>query len=63
MIGLVAAFINGITFPAFAVFFGEVLDVFTLPRDQVLANVHPWAALFIVLGIVSFFSNFFKVRV
>lgn len=61
VIGVIAAAINGCLFPAFSLFFGEILEVFTLPPDQVLRNTHLWAALFVALGITSGLSNFIKV--
>ena len=42
-------------------FLRQVLEVFTLPFDQILDAVHQWAALFIVLGVVSFVAQFLKV--
>ena len=60
-LGLVGALILGSVFPAFAVFFGEVLEVFTRPADEILDGLHPWAALFLVLGTVSGIAVFLKV--
>ncbi len=60
-LGLIAAAISGTLFPAFAVFFGEVLAVLALPPGQVLDGVHLWAGLFIILAIASGVFNFLKV--
>ena len=60
-LGLVGSLILGSVFPAFAVFFGEVLEVFTRPADEILDGLHPWAALFLVLGTVSGIAVFLKV--
>ena len=62
MFGLLAAIINGAVFPSFSLFFGEVLEVFRMSRAQILDSIHVWAALFLVLGIVSGICNFLKVR-
>lgn len=59
--GVIASFINGLIFPAFAVVFGEVLSVFAGMPDQILSDIHPWGAAFLGLGIVLGISSFFKV--
>ena len=61
ILGVLGAGFQGSIFPLFAVFFGEILAVFALPSDQVLDEIHVWAGLFLVLGVVSFVSVFFKV--
>ena len=61
-IGVLAAAVNGAMFPSFSLFFGEILKVFQLPANQVLGEIHLWAALFIVLGLVSGVANIAKVR-
>ena len=61
-LGLLAAFISGTLFPAFAIFFGEVLEVLLVPPGQVFNSIHLWAAVFIGLAIVSGFANFLKVH-
>ena len=63
ILGLVGAVVNGVIFPSFALFFGQVLQVFTLPPNEVLSAIHLWAGLFIVLGTVSGVAIFFKVRI
>ena len=58
---MLGAAANGSIFPLFAIFFGEVLEVFGLPADQVLGEIHLWAGLYMVLGVVSGVSIFSKV--
>ena len=53
---------QGIIFPTFAYFFGQVLRVFTLPFNQVLGAIHLWAGMFLVLGFISGIATFAKVR-
>ena len=53
VIGSLASLINGCIFPAFAIIFGEVIEVFSRPADEVLAGTHLWAGLFFALGVVS----------
>ncbi len=60
-IGLVGAALSGAVFPSFSIFYGYVLDILARPPDQIFPDIHPWAALFIVIGISSFFSIFIKV--
>ena len=59
--GVVGAAVNGCIWPAFAFLFGEILEVFALPPDEVLDEIHVWAGLFIVLGVVSGTGVFLKV--
>ena len=59
--GLLGAVANGSIWPMFALLFGEILEVFMRPADQVIAGTHLWAGLFILLGIVSGFGVFLKV--
>ena len=61
ILGVIGAAINGSIFPLFAVFFGEILGVFGDPMNA-LNRIHMWAALFIVLGIVSGIAIFLKVN-
>lgn len=62
MLGVVGALVQGIVFPTFAYFFGQVLRVFTLPFNQVLGAIHMWAGMFLVLGFISGVATFAKVR-
>ena len=62
-VGMVGAAVNGCIWPGFALLFGEILKVFALPPDQILDEIHLWAGLFIVLGVVSGTAVFFKVCV
>ena len=61
LLGLLGSLILGCIYPAFAIFFGEVFEVFTRPADEILDGLHLWAGLFIVLGVVSGAGVFFKV--
>ena len=63
IIGMLGAAVNGCIWPAFALLFGEILDVFALPPSEILGEIHLWAGLFIVLGVVSGTGLFFKVCV
>ena len=60
--GLLGAAINACAFPVFAILFGEILSVFALPSDQVLNKIHPFAALFFVLGLMNATGHLLKVR-
>ena len=59
--GLLGSLILGSIFPLFSVIFGEILEVFARPSSEILDALHLWAALFIVLGVVSGFAAFLKV--
>ena len=59
---MIGAAVNGCIWPAFAFLFGEILEVFALPPEDILGEIHLWAGLFIVLGLVSGTGLFFKVR-
>lgn len=61
IIGLLGAAVNGSIWPLFALLFGEILEVFARPADEILDGIHVWAGLFIVLGIVSGAGVFLKV--
>ena len=61
IIGLLGAAVNGSIWPLFALLFGEILEVFARPADEILDSIHLWAGLFIVLGIVSGTGVFLKV--
>ena len=60
-VGLLGSFFLGAIFPAFAIFFGEVLDVFTRPANEILDGLHFWAGLFLILAIISGIAVFLKV--
>ncbi len=49
-IGTLGAIFNGAVFPVFAIIFGEVLEVFARPPNEVLDGTHLWAGMFLVLG-------------
>lgn len=63
LLGVLGAAIQGAIFPAFAIFFGQVLRVFTNPFDQVIGLTHPWAGAFLALATVSGLANFVKVLI
>ena len=62
IIGMLGAAVNGGIWPMFGLLFGEILEVFSRPADEVLDGIHLWGAMFIVLGIVSGLGIFLKVR-
>jgi ABC-type sulfate/molybdate transport systems ATPase subunit len=62
LMGCLAAMFNGAVFPAFSIIFGEVIEVFSRPVDQILSGVHPWAAAFLAIGIFSATATFIKVN-
>ena len=61
ILGCLASLVNGCIFPAFAIIFGELIDVFSRPTDEVLAGTHLWAGLFFILGVVSAVALLLKV--
>lgn len=62
ILGVIGAALNGSIFPLFALVFGEILRVFSLQGDELLAGIGMWAGMFVVLGIVSGVGVFLKVR-
>ncbi|KAM9386940.1 ATP-dependent translocase ABCB1-like [Phaethornis superciliosus] len=59
--GIFCAIINGATQPAFAIIFSEIIGVFSeSDKDVLRKNSDLYSVLFLVLGIVSFFSFFFQ---
>lgn len=62
VIGVIAAAISGLAFPALAVLFGEGFVVLTISYTQQLKYALPWALSFIALGIVVGIAFFVKVR-
>ena len=61
LLGVLGAAVQGAVFPAFAIFFGQVIRVFTFPFDQVIGLTHLWAGLFLILAAVSGVANFTEV--
>ena len=61
LIGILAALVAGTVWPAMAIVFGEVLNVFSRPSNEVLAGTHPWGGTFIALGIVAAIAVLIKV--
>ncbi|XP_026394658.1 ABC transporter B family member 11-like [Papaver somniferum] len=54
LLGVVAAVINGIVFPAFAVMFSGMISTFYEPPSKLRRDARFWALMFVGLGIVSF---------
>ena len=61
LLGCMGAAVNGFIFPTFSIIFGEVLQVFQRPVDEILSGIHPWAAAFLGIGFVSSIAIFVKV--
>lgn len=61
IIGGLAAVVAGTVWPAMAIVFGEVLDVFSRPSNEVLDGTHPWGATFVALGTVAAIAVLIKV--
>ncbi|CAJ0931151.1 unnamed protein product, partial [Mesorhabditis belari] len=55
-IGMIGVIIGGFVFPAYSIFFTQMLDIFTLPPADLLHKGHIWALLFLVLAIAQAFS-------
>lgn len=51
VLGLICAVIQGAIYPVFALLFGQVIRVFTLPFDQVQGEISLWSGTFIILAI------------
>ena len=61
ILGLLGAAIGGSVWPVFSIFIAEVVALFSLPADEIFGEIHLWASLFIVLGVVSGLGVFAKV--
>jgi hypothetical protein len=61
LIGCLAALVAGTVWPALAIVFGEVLNVFSGPSSEVLAGTHPWGATFLALGVAAAIAVLIKV--
>ena len=62
LVGCLAALVAGTVWPALAIVFGEVLNVFSRPSSEVLAGTHPWGATYLALGVVAAIAVLVKVR-
>ena len=62
VLGVLGSFVLGSIFPLFAVIFGQLLTVFSSPADEILGELHLYASLFLVLGVVSGIAMFIKVH-
>ncbi|KHN71401.1 Multidrug resistance protein pgp-1 [Toxocara canis] len=49
-VALLMCFVQGCVFPAFSLFFNEILIIFSRPREQMLSDGHFWSLMFLVLG-------------
>ncbi|XP_023776043.1 multidrug resistance protein 1 isoform X1 [Cyanistes caeruleus] len=59
--GIFCAIINGALQPAFAVIFSEIIGIFTeTDKDILRKQSNLYSLLFLVLGIISFFTFFFQ---
>ncbi|KAM6411604.1 ATP-dependent translocase ABCB1-like isoform 2-T7 [Pluvialis apricaria] len=59
--GTLCAIINGALQPAFAVIFSEIIGIFSETDDNILREKsNLYSVLFLVLGIISFFTFFFQ---
>ncbi|CCD66689.1 ABC-type xenobiotic transporter [Caenorhabditis elegans] len=56
--GIFGAFIFGSVTPVFALVYAEIFNVYSLPADQMQANVYFWCGMFVLMGI-TFFVGFF----
>ncbi|NXF94574.1 MDR1 protein, partial [Eubucco bourcierii] len=61
VVGILSAVINGVLQPAFAIIFSEIIGVFAETDKSVLRQKSDlYSLLFLVVGIVSFFTFFFQ---
>ncbi|XP_016151870.1 PREDICTED: multidrug resistance protein 1 [Ficedula albicollis] len=59
--GLLCAIINGALQPAFAIIFSEIIGIFSeTDKDILRKQSNLYSLLFLVLGIISFFTFFFQ---
>ncbi|XP_028942183.1 phosphatidylcholine translocator ABCB4-like [Antrostomus carolinensis] len=59
--GTLSAIINGISQPAFAIIFSEIIGIFSETDKTILREKsNLYSVLFLVIGIVSFFTFFFQ---
>ncbi|CAG8508599.1 11057_t:CDS:10 [Acaulospora morrowiae] len=61
-IGILAATVNGVVMPSFALIFSSIMQTFsrTDDPDRLRRESNFWAGMFAVLAIVSFLTNFFQ---
>uniref|UniRef100_A0A1X7TB27 ABC transmembrane type-1 domain-containing protein n=1 Tax=Amphimedon queenslandica TaxID=400682 RepID=A0A1X7TB27_AMPQE len=59
-LGLIGSLFLGAMNPLFAVFFGEIIEVFARPASEVLDGLHLWAGLFLALGFAAAAGTFLK---
>lgn len=63
LIGMCASMAAGSIWPLFGIIFGQLLEVVAGPASEILSELHLYASLFIVIGIISFVSLFLKVSI
>uniref|UniRef100_A0A1X7UDM9 Uncharacterized protein n=2 Tax=Amphimedon queenslandica TaxID=400682 RepID=A0A1X7UDM9_AMPQE len=59
-LGLLGSVILGFIYPVFALIFGEILDIFARPPSEILSGLHPWAGLFLGIGVVVGLGAFIR---
>ncbi|XP_071944971.1 ATP-dependent translocase ABCB1-like [Antedon mediterranea] len=61
IVGCLAACVLGLTFPLFAIFFGEIINVFSEDSlEEMQDAARFWSLMFVVLGVVTGLGNFFQ---
>ncbi|KAJ3057974.1 ATP-binding cassette, sub-B (MDR TAP), member 4, partial [Quaeritorhiza haematococci] len=61
IVGGLAACVNGIVMPCFALVFSEILEVFGKTGDDLRNGANFWALMFLVLAVAAFVSNLAQV--
>jgi len=61
LLGFIGALFNGGIQPAFAYIFSSALNVFTKQGDELIDGGLFWGIMFIILGVVNFFSFYFNI--
>ncbi|KAJ3214877.1 GTPase-activating protein [Clydaea vesicula] len=56
--GFIAAIVAGMVYPFFAIVFGTIIGVFTKKGEQLESESNYWAAMFVVIAVVTLISNF-----
>ncbi|XP_070561508.1 ATP-dependent translocase ABCB1-like isoform X2 [Ptychodera flava] len=59
VVGCFWATVAGVTFPIWAIFFSEVVNLFTLPPDEMKSEAFFWSMMYLALGGTIGLSNFF----
>jgi ABC-type multidrug transport system fused ATPase/permease subunit len=53
IVGCVGGIVNGAVMPSFALIFGEFIDLFYKPEDEVVDEVNMWTILFVAIGVAT----------